>query len=223
MLKPDLQDELDDRLLELLGAIRGETTHGKLSTEARQILDDYTHGPEQTRFGEKLLCENWEADWRGEGAEAQTLRAYLFGDATRPPGDPLVESLQMVFGELIRFVLDTTTLRQQKQNKTKLEERLCDYLDRRGCDILQEHELTQWVADKLKGIQRRVMELTIQGGGKCRLPDLAIDEKIQWGAPYDNAFNGICREVNKKMKQAGLGWKLARRKNKSRLEKIGQK
>ena len=84
-------------------------------------------------------------------------------------------------------------------------------------------ELLNWVAANLKGKQRRVMELVIDGGGKCPLSDIAIDPTVSWEMPYDNSFNGIRIAVNLKLKKASEGWRLERNDNKARLLKIVQK
>src|SRR5262249_32868433 len=49
--------------------------------------------------------------------------------------------------------------------------------------------LLQFAGERLKGIQRRVLELVCEGDGQCRLADLAADPQIKWHAPYDNQFN----------------------------------
>ena len=103
-----------------------------------------------------------------------------------------------------------------------------------AAELLDEHEddlnepsefseLLSWVASNLKGKQRRVMELVIDGRGECPLSDIAFDAAISWESPYDNSFNGIRRAVNLKLNKASVGWRLERNDNKARLLKIGQK
>jgi hypothetical protein len=82
-------------------------------------------------------------------------------------------------------------------------------------------ELKKWVKNKLKGKQRRVVELTIEAGGEFAISDLAIDPAIGWETPCDNAFGNICKAVNPKLKKAKIGWRIERNDNKSRLAKVG--
>ena len=67
------------------------------------------------------------------------------------------------------------------------------------------------------------MELVIAAGGECPLSDIAIDSQVGWEHPYDNAFNGIQKAVNPKLKKGGLPWRLERNDNNARLIKIGEK
>lgn len=83
--------------------------------------------------------------------------------------------------------------------------------------------LKHWVTTELKGKQRRVMELIVEGGGQCPLSEIAIDVQVSWEPPYDDAFNGIRKAVNSKLKKAGSTWRLERNDNRGRLARVGQK
>jgi hypothetical protein len=82
-------------------------------------------------------------------------------------------------------------------------------------------ELLAWVQSDLKGKQRRVMELMIAAQGKWRpLEEIATDSAIRWAHPYDNTFNKLRAEVNKRLENADVGWKLERKKINVRIKPI---
>lgn len=57
---------------------------------------------------------------------------------------------------------------------------------------------------RLKGKQRRVVELIIEVGGKCLIVNLASDDAIGWKVPYKNAVDGITKALNAKFGQHGF-------------------
>jgi hypothetical protein len=69
----------------------------------------------------------------------------------------------------------------------------------------------------LKGIERRVIELVCEGGGACKLSDIALDPAICWNAPWDDTFNSARKRINTKIKSAALPWRLRRQSNEARL------
>lgn len=81
--------------------------------------------------------------------------------------------------------------------------------------------LSKWVADNLKGKQRRVMELLIEHNGRLPIVDLATDSGVGWTAPYDEAWNSIRSKLNAKLHK--IGWRTSRHSNEARLFTIEQK
>ena len=84
-------------------------------------------------------------------------------------------------------------------------------------------DLITWASKELKGKQRRCIELLAENKGRMPIPDLAADSKISWEAPYDNAFNSMRQVLNKKLKKAGMPFRIQRHDNEARLSEIGQK
>lgn len=84
-------------------------------------------------------------------------------------------------------------------------------------------DLLTFARDSLKGIERRVVELVSEKEGECKLSDLAADSGIGWNAPYDDAWNSARKRINKKLKTAGLSWRLGRSDNAARLRHTGRK
>ncbi len=122
----------------------------------------------------------------------------------------LVERLRLLRTAILNVMAQIRTVREMDRS----EER-----DERDDDGRFD-DLGEWVRDNLKGKQRRVLELTIDADGECPLAAIAIDRKVSWEAPYDDAFNGIRKAVNPKLHK--IGWKLERNDNNSRLAKLGQ-
>lgn len=83
-------------------------------------------------------------------------------------------------------------------------------------------QLAKWAADKLKGKQRRTVELLAENNGRIEMKDLATDPAIDWKAPFDNQFNSLAKAVNPKLRK--IGWRIFRQSNEARAEKWqGQK
>ena len=83
-------------------------------------------------------------------------------------------------------------------------------------------QLAKWAADKLKGKQRRTVELLAENNGRIEMKDLATDPAIDWEAPFDNQFNSLAKAVNPKLRK--IGWRIFRQSNEARAEKWqGQK
>ena len=55
------------------------------------------------------------------------------------------------------------------------------------------------ILPKLKGKQRRVLEMLIEAGGRVAVTEVATDKSISWLAPYKSAIDGIKRELNEKL------------------------
>jgi hypothetical protein len=70
--------------------------------------------------------------------------------------------------------------------------------------------LRAWAETELKGIERRVIELLVDGNGKYRLADMAVDQQINWSPPYDDAWNSVRRRLNRKLTSAELPYSLRR-------------
>ncbi|HEY1599471.1 MAG TPA: hypothetical protein VGG64_07710 [Pirellulales bacterium] len=81
--------------------------------------------------------------------------------------------------------------------------------------------LSTFVAGHFKGKQRRVVEMLIEGGGRCKLADMAADVLIDWSLPCDNAFNSICKPLNSKLRRHS--YRIIRQDNEARLSELGQK
>ncbi len=79
--------------------------------------------------------------------------------------------------------------------------------------------LRNWVADNLKGKQRRVVELLIDNNSKYPLADLANDSQISWQVPYENAWNSMRSALIGKLKQQG--YRIERQDNEARLVALG--
>lgn len=78
-------------------------------------------------------------------------------------------------------------------------------------------ELKQFAETKMKGIERRILELVCTHDGKYPLKDLAADAAIQWNAPYDDAFENARRRINAKLQKAKLPWRIQRQDNGAKL------
>jgi hypothetical protein len=90
--------------------------------------------------------------------------------------------------------------------------------------LINEHgKVLDWASRNLKGKQRRVLELAIEGGGQISIADIAMDAQISWHAPFGDSFNGIRKAVNQKLRSAGLPFVLERHDNNARLARKGQK
>ncbi len=81
--------------------------------------------------------------------------------------------------------------------------------------------LMEFAATRLKGIERRVIELVCERGGVCPIADLACDRAIEWGSPHDNAWKSTQKRINLKLRKQG--WKLARHGNAAIFQPIGRK
>lgn len=51
----------------------------------------------------------------------------------------------------------------------------------------------------LKGKQRRVLELLIEGNGSQPIPSIAFDRQIGWLPPFKDSVCGIIRQLNEKL------------------------
>lgn len=134
-LRDDVRHTLDARLDKLLQSIRQRPSFGDLAAKAWTIIKDYEFPPETTciESGEKLLQPHWETEWHYE----RSIFWGAFGDINT---DRLAAALHFVFVELIRIVKDSETAFLQQANIAKLEHALCDYLSRRGYDVMIREE-----------------------------------------------------------------------------------
>jgi hypothetical protein len=85
-------------------------------------------------------------------------------------------------------------------------------------DIWQ--DLREFAASHLRGVERRVVELVINGNGTCRINVIASDGAVGWENPGDN-FNSTKSRLNPKLKK--IGYTLYRHDNEARLKCIGRK
>jgi hypothetical protein len=83
--------------------------------------------------------------------------------------------------------------------------------------------LLEWASRRLKGMERRVIELAAQNHGVLPLADVASDPAIEWEVPYDNPWNSLVKRVNRKLIADKFPFKLARVDNEARLVEIGSK
>jgi hypothetical protein len=72
-------------------------------------------------------------------------------------------------------------------------------------------EARKFAREKLKGIQRRVLELLCQNGGAVPIADLAADPQIGWSAPFDNSYNNVRKTLNEKFAKSSLPYQLLRK------------
>ena len=84
-------------------------------------------------------------------------------------------------------------------------------------------ELQKWAETELKGKQRRVLELLIEGKGKQSISTLAEDPAIDWQEPYENAWNSIKKTLNKKLLKQPDRWRISTHDRNAELSKAGQK
>jgi hypothetical protein len=80
-------------------------------------------------------------------------------------------------------------------------------------------DLLTLARDKLKGIERRTLELLCTNNGEYALADLAVDPAVKWPSPYDDTFNSTRQRINKKLRQARLPWHIIRHDNSAKLQK----
>lgn len=78
--------------------------------------------------------------------------------------------------------------------------------------------LKDFAQRNLKGIERKVVELACEGGGRYPLADMAIHPEVDWGSAWDDAWGSARRRVNRKLKAARLPWNLLRVANEARVE-----
>ena len=109
-----------------------------------------------------------------------------------------------------RGELHTTTIQQEHSIPNSGKQPCAEFGD-----------LPRWVDGNLKGKQRRVMVLLMDNGGHLSLADLGSDPEINWTAPYDDPWNSIQGELNRKLRTKR--WRISRYDNKAWLSKIGQK
>lgn len=53
---------------------------------------------------------------------------------------------------------------------------------------------------KLKGAQRRVVELLVEANGTCPIADIATDKAVGWVSPYKASVDSLRRELNDKLR-----------------------
>jgi hypothetical protein len=78
--------------------------------------------------------------------------------------------------------------------------------------------LQRYAEKDLKGKQRRVVDLLIEHDGTLSIADIAADPIVNWPAPYDEVFNSMRKELNRKLKVFGL--RVERKDNAARLKAL---
>jgi hypothetical protein len=73
----------------------------------------------------------------------------------------------------------------------------------------------RFAADRLKGNERKLVEMVIGGNG--RVPIATIAKEVGWEKPWDDAFNGTMGRVNKKLKSAKLPYRIFRQSNEAHI------
>ena len=79
----------------------------------------------------------------------------------------------------------------------------------------------QTLLPRLKGKQRRVVELLISGNCSWPIKDIASDPAIGWKFPYKNAVEGIVKALNKRF--GGLRLKINQEANSLRISPISKR
>jgi hypothetical protein len=83
-------------------------------------------------------------------------------------------------------------------------------------------ELSTFAIESLKGFQRKIVENVCGNAGSCPLPDLAVT--MGWNREEAGPkFNDAMKEINPKLKAAGLPWRLRRRSNCAEAHRIPEK
>lgn len=75
--------------------------------------------------------------------------------------------------------------------------------------------LLEWADKSLATKQRRVLELLCEHDGRYPLADMAADEIISWGHPWDNSWNSMRRELNAKLRKHN--WRVHRQSSRAVL------
>jgi len=87
--------------------------------------------------------------------------------------------------------------------------------------LKETRELFEFAREKLKGKQRRLVELLIENGGVVPIKDIATDPQIDWPRDdygrYDSLYGSLQKAVNPKIRH--IGWKIDRKESRSLLER----
>lgn len=150
----------------------------------------------------------------GDGRTTELLRV-IYTDIPWRAGDfPLVDKgrVARLYSWLVmldRAMREANTVSEPPSSPTGLSQTDLDVL-------------TRWVADTLKGKQRRAMELLIEARGEFPLPDMAVSSGIEWEYPWDNQWNkSVQGPVNKKMRRDSIPYRLRREDQKAQAYRIG--
>ena len=132
MLRPDLQDKLDDSLQSLLMLANRNPPYGDLSVAIWEILRECTATREQDigPEGEMLLMSDWEEIWKSMNVVSDIL--FQTKDRWHKMTDPNSIALHDVFEALVQVVKDSDTEQLKRSHLEKMKEKLSYFLARRG-------------------------------------------------------------------------------------------
>jgi hypothetical protein len=158
--QPDLLDEIDGALSSLLSALDTDASYGAFAAKLRRFVNQYSQGNGDPPFWqdwedvdkhEEEICSPWILEQ--EICDKAVGAFYALGQAVR------------------RLLLEATTPYHQQEYLAKLRQSLCDYLARRGYDVLHpsptdndENWITVSGASRVSGVNKGVISRAASAG-----------------------------------------------------------